>query len=97
MIVLILCLLLGMVLGQRFKVLVLFPTALAVIALTIVAEIVRTHAFWMPLLTAVVAATSLQIGYMLGLGIRHVSAGVRASRPPASSLAGVPPAQRSVR
>ena len=98
MMLLILYLLLGMVLGQRFKVLVLVPATLVVLGLTIAGQIMHVNAIWPLPLAAVAAAASLQIGYLFGLGIRHVLMGIRTHRLETSTLTGTSsPPQRSVR
>jgi hypothetical protein len=96
MIVLILCLLLGMVLGQRFKVLVLLPATVLVVPLTIAGEMARTNTLWLLALTVFGAAASLQIGYFLGLGIRHFLVEVPASPLHSSSLTGTTPTGRAL-
>jgi hypothetical protein len=95
MIILILCLLVGMVLGQRFKVLVLLPASSLVMAITIAGEMAHANTFWLLCLTAVAAAASLQIGYLLGLGIRYVLVGIPA-KPLGASLTGTTPTRRPV-
>ena len=88
MIFVIICLLVGMVLGQRFKVLVLVPAILLVVALSLVGVVARAEAFWPIAMIAVGAIASLQFGYLLGLGIRFSLVGVRANPSHANSLAG---------
>jgi hypothetical protein len=92
MIILILCLLVGMVLGQRFKVLVLLPASALVMAMTIAGEMAHANTFWQLCLTAVAAAASLQMGYCLGLGIRYVLV----AKPLRASLTGTTPTRRPV-
>jgi len=94
MITAIVCLLAGMVLGQRFKVMVLVPAAMLVFALTIAGGLVQGDAFWLTALMAMAAAASLQTGYLFGLGIRHVLMGERANPSHASSLTGSAPTRR---
>jgi hypothetical protein len=81
-------LLVGMVLGQRFKVLVLMPTIAMALVLAIGAGVARADAVWWIVLMAAATATSLQIGYLIGIGIRHILVATRASRSPATSLTG---------
>jgi len=83
------CLLAGLLLGQRFKVLVLVPAAAVVLALSFAGA--ETH--WPIALTAVAAMICLQIGYLLGLGLRHVLSAVF---PAASSLLGSTSPRRTV-
>ncbi len=77
MITLIVCLLAGMVLGQRFKVLILVPAAAAVIVLAIIAGLAYREASWPIALMAMASAASLQLGYLSGLAIRQVLLGGR--------------------
>jgi hypothetical protein len=72
------CLMLGAVLGQRFRVLVLFPGMVVVWPITTVAAAVRGYSFGHIVLAVVVATVSLQIGYLGGIGIRYLV--VRATR-----------------
>jgi hypothetical protein len=88
---LIVCLLAGLLLGQRFKVLVLIPAAAVVIALSFAGAEVR----WPIALMAVAATVSLQMGYLLGLVVHYMLTGVHANSSPASSLAGSTPRRRS--
>jgi hypothetical protein len=76
----------GMVLGQRFKVLVLLPAIALALFMAIGGGIVRAESAWWIVLVAASAATSLQIGYLIGVGIRHVLLAGRASRSPVTSL-----------
>lgn len=73
-------LLIGVVLGQRFKVLVLVPGTGLAFVVTILAGIVRADAIWPIVLAAIEIAWSLQIGYIVGTGIRHLLLVARASR-----------------
>jgi hypothetical protein len=87
-------LLVGMVLGQRFKVLVLMPTIAIALILVIGVGVARADTVWWIVLMAVAAATSLQIGYLVGIGIRHALVAARASRTPATSITGSTSARR---
>jgi hypothetical protein len=72
------CLLVGAVLGQRFKVQVLIPAmALAVPA---AAGLAHSGTFWQILGAILIPTTSLQIGYFAGVGIRYLIAAARISR-----------------
>jgi hypothetical protein len=81
-------LLVGMVLGQRFKVLVLLPAIALALVLALGGGIVRADSAWWIVLGSAAAAVSLQIGYLIGVGIRHVLVAAQASRSPATSLTG---------
>ena len=87
-------LLVGMVLGQRFKVLVLVPTIAIPLIFALGAGIARADTFWQIVLMAVAAASSLQVGYLAGVVIRHVLVAARSSRSPATSLTGSAPVRR---
>ncbi len=79
------CLLVGAVLGQRFKVLVLIP-AMA-LAVTAASGFAYAGTLWQVLGAAFVATTSLQIGYLGGIGIRYLIASGRTGQINASSVA----------
>jgi hypothetical protein len=83
-------LLVGAVLGQHFKVMVLIPAIAVVLVLAVVTGVTHAQTAWSIVIMAVAAATSLQIGYLLGIAIRHVLAAALSSRsssltPPATS------------
>jgi hypothetical protein len=69
----IISLLVGTFLAQRFKVLVLAPVILLfTVILAFGAGIARADAGWTVGLTATMTIVGLQIGYLLGIGIRHL-------------------------
>jgi predicted neutral ceramidase superfamily lipid hydrolase len=75
-------LLVGALLAQRFKVLILIPATAIVLGVAFGTEVTHAHTAWSMILTVVTAATSMQIGYLIiGSGVRHVWAGVVSSRP----------------
>jgi hypothetical protein len=80
MMVLLVCLLIGALLGQRFKVFILVPAMVPAVALAVIVAEVHGAALWQILVTAFMAATSLQIGYLAGVGVRHFTMVERASR-----------------
>lgn len=90
----ILSLLLGMVLGQRFKVLALVPAIAATFAFAITVEIARAQSPWLIGISAALAIGCLQIGYLLGLGVRQLLAMSHASRIGTASVTGSLPARR---
>jgi hypothetical protein len=73
-------LLVGMVLAQRFRVLILAPLFLLTLLIALAVGMVRSDAAWSLGLTAGVTIIGLQVGYMLGIGIRHLLALGRLSR-----------------
>lgn len=75
----ILCLLVGLLLGQQFKVLILVPATAVAAALTIVLAATRGDTFWLITLMVVVDTVSLQIGYLLGIGIHELLVGFHVS------------------
>jgi membrane protein DedA with SNARE-associated domain len=80
MAIMLVCLLVGVALGQRFKVLVLVPgSGLAFIAVVLVG-IARAEAAWTMVLMSIGVVVSLQIGYLAGAAIRRLLVAARASR-----------------
>jgi hypothetical protein len=59
-------LLLGAVLGFRFKVPVLIPATIVTLVVTCTAMISFGRGFWLTALSIVEAATALQVGYLVG-------------------------------
>jgi predicted Na+-dependent transporter len=90
MTLIILNLLAGLVLGQRFKVLVLVPAIVLALLVAIGAGIARGDGVWSTALMAGAVGMALQIGYLAGLFIGHIPALGRARRT-ASSLPGSAP------
>jgi hypothetical protein len=81
---LLICLLVGVVLGQRLRVLVLMPATVLVLVAT--AGFAHAGTFWQILGAALVTATSLQIGYLVGAGIHSFLAAARIRRMHVGSL-----------
>lgn len=74
-------LLVGALLAQRFKVLVLIPATAIVLGVALGTGVTHAHSAWSMILTVGMAATSIQIGYLIiGSGVRRVWAGVVTSR-----------------
>ena len=74
-------LLVGALLAQRFKVLVLIPATAIVLGVAFGTGVAHAHTAWSTILTVATAATSMQIGYLIfGSGVRHAWAGVISSR-----------------
>jgi uncharacterized membrane protein len=78
--------LVGLALAQRFKVLILIPVILLTLVFAIVAGLSGAAAGWASALTAVVTITGVQIGYLLGIALRHAMLLARAQRRRAGSL-----------
>jgi predicted neutral ceramidase superfamily lipid hydrolase len=70
-------LLAGMVLGQRFRVLVLIPATAILLPVAVGAGIAHYDAMGPIMLLAALAVGSLQIGYLAGIGIRYSLAAAR--------------------
>ena len=85
--------LVGAALGQRFTVLVLVPAILVTLGVAIGLGVARAQALGTIILVTVAAVASLQIGYLLGVGIRQLIQG-RASRLRSSSFADSSEARR---
>jgi hypothetical protein len=70
---------LGLVLGLRGKVLVLAPATLMGMAPAAVAGVVQDQALWSIMLTLLLVATSLQLGYLAGAATWYYRAAIRLS------------------
>jgi hypothetical protein len=69
--------LVGAVLGLRFKVLVLVPVICGALAIVVVDGIARETGLWQLLLAMIVIAISLQLGYVLGIVARFIMVAAR--------------------
>jgi hypothetical protein len=67
----------GALLGQRFKVFILVPAIAISSAATFGIGIAHNSSLWSILLATVLAISALQMGYLGGVIIRFVSAGVQ--------------------
>jgi hypothetical protein len=79
-------LLIGTVLAGRFKVLILAPAFMLTLVLAIGTWLVRADAAWSIGMTALVVIVGLQVGYLLGIGVRYATVLARASRSRSGSL-----------
>jgi hypothetical protein len=70
----------GMVLGQGFKVLVLVPASIIAVAATIGIGVAQASDVWAIVLMALAVMTMLQIGYLIGAGVRSFMVAARAAR-----------------
>jgi hypothetical protein len=86
-------LLIGMVLGQRFKVLVLLPALTFVLVAAVALGISRSEGFWPTAGLAAAAIATLEIGYLAGIWVRHALAAARIS----GRRAGLPVAPQPIR
>jgi hypothetical protein len=73
-------LLIGLALAQRFKVLSLIPVILLTLLFALTAAFSGASAAWISALTAAVAIAGLQLGYLLGIGLRQLTLIARAHR-----------------
>jgi hypothetical protein len=90
-----LSLLAGMVLGQRFRVLVLVPAMAVVLPIAIGAAAASHQGLGTIVLLGTLSVASLQIGYLLGVGIRHALAGARISGLRSRAVSGLNPVRRA--
>jgi hypothetical protein len=67
----------GIVLGLRYKVLILVPAFLLAMVFTIIVGIARADSFWSIVLTTVAVVTAVQLGYLAGIVIRAAIAAIR--------------------
>ena len=80
MALLLISLLLGMVLGQRFKVLALLPAMAFLLLVAIGAGMAGAQGPWPTALMTVGALASLQFGYLAGVSVRYLLAGTRSGK-----------------
>jgi hypothetical protein len=76
----ILCFLLGAVLGQRFKVLILGPSIAFGAVVAIAVGVGRAEDVWGIVLTVILVSTSLEIGYLSGTIINSLMIAERATQ-----------------
>ena len=88
-------LLIGVVLGRHFKVLVLAPTFALTLVLAFGSALVRPHTAWAIASSVLVVIVGLQIGYLLGIGVRYVRVLARANRLQSASVTSTLPPRRS--
>jgi hypothetical protein len=77
----------GMVLGLRFRALVLVPAMAMVIAFVVTVALMRGQATGIAMLSVAASVAALQIGYFAGAIVRHWLPAARANRMRATSLA----------
>jgi hypothetical protein len=61
----------GALLAQRFKVIVLVPATLTVLAIAIGAGVAQTSSAWLIVGMIAAASVSIQVGYFVGMLIQH--------------------------
>jgi hypothetical protein len=89
-------LLIGMVLGQRFKVLAVVPAIAASSMAAIGFGIAHSEGLGRTVLLAALAVASLQIGYLLGVAIRYSLAAARTSGLRTASIHASQPTRHAV-
>ncbi len=83
--------LVGAALAQRYTIMVLLPAVATVLTLAVGIGVTNAYTFWSIVVTAATAATSMQIGYLIGMSIHGLLAA--ASSRPAPSTSGRHPAR----
>jgi hypothetical protein len=69
----------GAALGQRFRVLVLMPATAILLVLAVGIGVAQAYTAWSVILMVAATTASMQIGYLIGIGIRHALAAVWSS------------------
>ena len=85
------CLILGMAIGQRFKVLMLLPGMAVSTVLALGVGIAQLGTAWSMVLLVATSIASLQTGYLVGIVLRYAPIAARASRLRADALPGSMP------
>jgi hypothetical protein len=70
----------GIVLGLRYKILILVPAVLFAMILAIIIGIGRADSFWSIVLTTVALVVAVQLGYLAGIAVHAVIAAIRPPR-----------------
>jgi hypothetical protein len=70
----------GIVLGLRYKILILVPAVLFAMIFTIMVGVARADSFWSIVLTTVALVTAVQLGYLAGIAIHAAIAAIRPPR-----------------
>ena len=78
--------LVGAALAQRYTIMVLLPAVATVLTLAVGIGVTNAYTFWSIVVTAATAATSMQIGYLIGMSLHGLLAA--ASSRPAPSTSG---------
>ncbi len=84
----------GVLLAQRFKIIVLVPATFAVLLVAIGTGVTQAKAVWLIIAMTAAAGVSMQAGYFVGLLIRH---GLGALATKSSSFAHTTSARDTVR
>ena len=70
----------GIVLGLRYKILILVPALMFAMTLAIIVGVASADNFWSVVLTTVAVVIAVQLGYLAGIVIRAVIAAIRPPR-----------------
>lgn len=74
----------GAALAQRFKIMVLVPAVATVLTVAVGIGATNAYTAWSIVVTAVIAATSMQIGYLIGMSIHGLLAGASSRSTPST-------------
>jgi hypothetical protein len=96
MILILIGVLVGAVLGVRFTVFVLVPVIFVALAIVAVGGVVRGDDLWQLAISMIVIATSVQVGYILGIVTQFVMGSVRSTHNSTVSLPTLPGISGSV-
>jgi hypothetical protein len=77
--------LVGAALAQRFKIMVLIPAVATVLMLAVGIGFTNAYTSWSIVVTAATAATSMQIGYLIGMSIHGFLAAASSRSAPSTS------------
>lgn len=72
----------GLALGQRFTVMIVIPGTVVLLVLAVETGVTHANTPWLIALTTVVAAASMQLGYLVGIGVQNVRVARFARRSP---------------
>ncbi len=71
----------GVLMAQRFKIIVLAPATFVVLVVAIGAGVAQAKAPWLIITMIAAASVSMQVGYFVGMLVQH-GLGARATRSP---------------
>jgi hypothetical protein len=77
--------LVGAALAQRFKIIVLIPAVVTALTLAVGIGVTNAYSFWSIVVAAATAATSMQIGYLIGMSIHGLLAAASSRSAPTTS------------
>ena len=77
--------LVGAALAQRFKIMVLIPAVATMLTVAVGIGVTNAYTLWSIVVTAAIAATSMQIGYLIGISIHDFQAALSPRSAPSTS------------